>query len=627
MSFGFGFSTLLVYVLTFLPYTSYGFHVPGFTPNIFKVGDTVPLYVNKAFSDKTQLPHSYHDLPFVCSNVDAKRSLLNLGEILSGDRIYDSDYKLIFGENTKCKILCSKELGVEDAMVAQEMIKDDYRVEWIVDNLPSAAPYHTVENTKKLYEAGFHLGQYDAASSKTYINNHVTINILYETKEIDPTARLIVGFEVYPYSIQTSELCSDINVKTEREIPKKEVSNQATTVDFSYTVAWTEEKKITWGTRWSLYMANNDPQIHWYSIINSLVIILFLTSMVAVIMLRTLNRDISLYNDEDFRFEEAQEDTIGWKLVHGDVFRAPKYGGLFAPLIGTGVQLFMMFLTTIFFGLVGILNPSYRGGLVSFSLFLFVFMGMFGGYFSARLFKVFKGNSWKKNAFMTGFIVPGFIFAIICVLNVFVWVQRSSTAIPFGTFFALVSMWFCISMPLVFVGSFVGFKKQVIQHPVRTNQIPRQIPDQVWYMQPVPSVLVGGLMPFAVIVIELVFILKSIWQDQFYYMFGFLSLVFVILMVTCIEITIVITYFQLCGENYLWWWRSFFVGGSSGLYIFLYSLMYCFAHLHITHFVSFLVFVTYSFIACLVYALVTGSISFLVTYFFVRKIFRAVKLD
>jgi transmembrane 9 superfamily protein 2/4 len=52
-------------------------------------------------------------------------------------------------------------------------------------------------------------------------------------------------------------------------------------------------------------------------------------------------------------------------------------------------------------------------------------------------------------------------------------------------------------------------------------------------------------MPFAVIFIELFFILKSIW---FYYMFGFLGLMFVILVTTVIEITIVITYFQLCGE-------------------------------------------------------------------------------
>lgn len=61
---------------------------------------------------------------------------------------------------------------------------------------------------------------------------------------------------------------------------------------------------------------------------------------------------------------------------------------------------------------------------------------------------------------------------------------------------------------------------------------------------------VGGLMPFAVIFIELFFIFKSIWSDQYYYMFGFLALVFVILALTTIEIAIVITYFSLCSEVY-----------------------------------------------------------------------------
>jgi hypothetical protein len=36
-----------------------------------------------------------------------------------------------------------------------------------------------------------------------------------------------------------------------------------------------------------------DDQIHWFSIINSLMIVLFLSGMVAMIMMRTLHRDIS----------------------------------------------------------------------------------------------------------------------------------------------------------------------------------------------------------------------------------------------------------------------------------------------------------------------------------------------
>jgi hypothetical protein len=39
--------------------------------------------------------------------------------------------------------------------------------------------------------------------------------------------------------------------------------------------------------------------------------------------------------------------------------------------------------------------------------------------------------------------------------------------------------------------------------------------------------------------------LYSIWMDQYYYVFGFLLLVFIILAVTCAEITIVLCYFQV----------------------------------------------------------------------------------
>lgn len=77
--------------------------------------------------------------------------------------------------------------------------------------------------------------------------------------------------------------------------------------------------------------------------------------------------------------------------------------------------------------------------------------------------------------------------------------------------------------------------------------------EQAWYMNPAFSVLVGGILPFGAVFIELFFILTSMWLHQFYYLFGFLCLVFVILIITCAEITIVLCYFQLCSEDYHWW--------------------------------------------------------------------------
>lgn len=51
-------------------------------------------------------------------------------------------------------------------------------------------------------------------------------------------------------------------------------------------------------------------------------------------------------------------------------------------------------------------------------------------------------------------------------------------------------------------------------HPVRTNKIPRQVPAQAWYMHPLFSILIGGILPFGAVFIELFFILTSMWLHQ-----------------------------------------------------------------------------------------------------------------
>lgn len=44
---------------------------------------------------------------------------------------------------------------------------------------------------------------------------------------------------------------------------------------------------------------NSDPKIHWYGILNSVTLVSVLSIIVAVIVLRTINRDIEGYNDAD----------------------------------------------------------------------------------------------------------------------------------------------------------------------------------------------------------------------------------------------------------------------------------------------------------------------------------------
>jgi len=368
-----------------------------------------------------------------------------------------------------------------------------------------------------------------------------------------------------------------------------------------------------------------DDQIHWFSIINSLMIVLFLTGMVGMIMMRTLNADLKRYKDMETS-DDPQEET-GWKLVHGDVFRPPANPIILSVFVGSGVQIFAMLVITLIFAVLGFLSPANRGGLMTAMVVLYVVMGAFAGYFSARLYKFFKGQHWKKNMFLTALVFPGIIFSIFFILNLILVYEGSSGAVPFGTLVALIALWFGISMPLVLCGSYFGFKKDVEEIKVRTNQIPRQIPQQVWYMKPFFSVLMGGVLPFGAVFIELFFILSSIWLHQLYYIFGFLALVFIILILTCAEISIIMCYFQLCSEDYQWWWRSFLTSGASAFYMFLYSVFYFFTRLQITQFVSILLYFGYTVIMALSFFMLTGAIGFYACFFFVKQIYTSIKLE
>ena len=132
---------------------------------------------------------------------------------------------------------------------------------------------------------------------------------------------------------------------------------------------------------------------------------------------------------------------------------------MFSVFVGSGVQLCCMGVATLTFALLGLLSPANRGSLITAFILLFVFMGSFAGYYSSSIYKMFRGILWKQNTLMTAFFYPGVVFSIIFVLNLILWVKGSSGAIPFGSLFTLLFLWFCVSVPLVFLGSFFGYKR------------------------------------------------------------------------------------------------------------------------------------------------------------------------
>jgi len=610
------------------------FYLPGVAPKEYLENEKVEVKVNKLSSSVTQLPFDYYNLAF-CKPKDLKNSVENLGEVLHGSMIQNSPYEL-FMQKSDFKVLCKVDLTKKQAENFAKRIKNDYRVHMIMDNLPAATRMISElpdGKTVTMYDRGYRLGFVGAKEfpgtkpGVPYLNNHLRFIIKYHKDEAFVGAR-IVGFEVEAFSVhhtykgiwgKDAQLTS---VPLSPDLPPQPITEPGEYI-FTYDVTW-EESEIHWASRWDLYLYMGDDQIHWFSILNSLAIVLLLTGIVAMIMIRTLRRDLSRYNAEEK--EELQEES-GWKLVHADVLRPPPLPLLLCATVGTGMQLFGMGCIAIVCAMAGFLSPANRGGLLTATLLLFVLMGVPAGYFASSCYKSLKGSQWTTLTLLTALLYPGCVFFLFFFLNFFIWGRGSSAAVPFGTFVALIAMWFCISVPLVFLGAFFGFKQPLKDPPVRTNEIPRQIPLQAWYMGEAFTMLIGGILPFGAVFIELFFIMSSIWLQRFYYVFGFLALVVCILILTCAQISIVLAYFQLCNEDYHWWWRSFLNSGSAGLYLLGYSFVYFFTQLDMVGFVPCMVYFAYMFIASLLFSVTTGTIGFLASWWFVLKIYAAVKVD
>lgn len=607
---------------------SNGFYVPGVAPVEFKRNQRIEVKAVKMTSIHTQLPYEYYSLPLCLpKNGTFIYKSENLGEVLRGDRIVNTPYEVHMAENIKCKLLCHQKnnpinWSVEESEKVASRIEHEYFVHLLVDNLPVATRLINPDTSEPSIEQGYRLGF--MSMGKAYINNHLKLLLKYHKYSQD--SYRVVGFEVETYSVDKDELTfvDDVCQFSANSKPQLVNEDTGTKLYFTYSVEW-GESDVSWASRWDIYLGMKDVQIHWFSIVNSIVILFFLSGILTMIMVRTLRRDIARYNSDE-SIDDMMEET-GWKLVHGDVFRPPPRRMLFAAIIGSGIQVFFMALITIFIAMLGMLSPASRGALMTAAIFLYVFMGVIAGYYSARLYNTMKGKQWKQAAFLTATIYPAIVFGTCFFLNFFIMGKHSSGAVPFSTMMALLCLWFCISLPLVYLGYYFGSRKQPFQHPVRTNFIPRKVPEQLWYMNTFVCIMMAGIFPFGAVFIELFFIFNALWQNQFYYLFGFLFLVFCILVISVSQISIVMVYFQLCGEDYHWWWKSFIVSGGSSIYILIYSIFYFLKKLDITEFIPTLLYIGYTGLMVLTFWFLTGTVGFFAAYTFIRKIYAAVKID
>uniref|UniRef100_A0A060T7V6 Transmembrane 9 superfamily member n=1 Tax=Blastobotrys adeninivorans TaxID=409370 RepID=A0A060T7V6_BLAAD len=617
-----------------LPVAS-AFYLPGVSPTDYEEGQKVPLLVNSltpeySFSDgglNSVLSYDYYFSSFHFCQPDGgpKKQGESIGSILFGDRIFNSPFELTMLKDEACKFLCKSTYPAKDTEFVESKIWQDYMHNWLIDGLPAAATPLEADS-EEYYSSGFPLGTVAESSSSedgvAGLNNHYDITVEYHPTRKDKFR--VVGVVIEPSSRKNAAPGDDGKAQcdaTDMVILNKK---EDTDVVFTYSVKW-KQSDNPWATRWDKYLHVLNPKIHWFSLINSTILVIFLTAMVSTVLLRALHKDIGRYNEIDLG-EDFQEDS-GWKLVHGDVFRAPKRRMLLSIFIGSGSQLFVMTGLTLVFALLGFLSPSNRGSLTTMMILFYTLFSFVGGYVSARVYKTFGGEAWKLNMLLTPLVVPGILFASFFALNFFLVMAHASGAVPFGTMLALVAIWFGISLPLSGAGSFLGFKKGGFSTPVRTNQIPRQIPPQPTYLKTIPSVLMSGILPFGAIFVELYFIMNSIWFHKLYYMFGFLFVCYGLMVSTSAAVTILMTYFLLTSENYHWQWRSFFMSGACAFYVFACSMIYWFSKMSFGDLTSSVLYLGYSLLTTFIVFILTGTVGFASTFIFVRKIYSSIKID
>lgn len=557
------------------------------------------MYVNKVgpYFNPHETYH-YYSLP-ICRPEKVEHRSLTLGEVLDGDRMAKAMYKIIFTVPEESVLLCKVKLTQKDIETLKEAIEDLYYFEFILDDLPLRGFIGHLEE-----------GAFLPHTHKTFLWAHLHFNIEYNGASI-------ISANVSTSNHQPISL-DDVEVPLE--------------VDFTYSVSWIETS-VPYSHRSKLKGGGSffpkRLEIHWLSIINSVVLVFLLIGFVAIIMMRVLKNDFARYNlTDDYEADEIDQDDYGWKIIHTDVFRFPPYKSWLCAILGIGTQFLTLCFGIIGMALLGMFNVHRHGSMNTAAVLLYALTCCISGYVSSNTYKKISGTNWVWNIVLTSSLFSVPFFLIWSVINSVAWAHQSTQALPYTTIILLMLVWLIVGFPLTVLGGIFGKNWAVsFDAPCRTKNIPREIPSVPWYRSTVVHMVVGGFLPFSAISVELYYIFATLWGREQYTLYGILMIVFIILLSVTASISIALTYFQLSSEDYRWWWRSVVSAGSTGIFVFFYATFYYNKRSNMSGLLQGVQFFGYTILACYIFFLMLGTVSFFASLTFIRYIYQSLKMD
>lgn len=251
--------------------------------------------------------YSYTDIPFCTSNLKQKSN--SLGDVLSGHDYISIGYTLEFMVEKSVQ-LCTKSANTFDQSLFKLALSQHYYYQIVIDDL-----LWTGKNN------------HSNSNSYSFITDYIGVkegsSMLFTHKQFIVSYNIdqIVNIEIKQYFEY------DFHFIHYRSIPIDiETSKRVLDIPFTYSVKWTKTN-ATFTQRFEKYLAPKffEHKGHWFALINSFVLILFLVGIVSMILIHTLRKDYARYEKDEFEFELDYQEEYGWKLVHGDVFRTPTF--------------------------------------------------------------------------------------------------------------------------------------------------------------------------------------------------------------------------------------------------------------------------------------------------------------
>ncbi|GBP69328.1 Transmembrane 9 superfamily member 3 [Eumeta japonica] len=257
-------------------------------------GEQVVLWMNTVGPyHNRQETYAYYSLPFCVSNkVSIGHYHETLSEALQGVELEFSGLDIKFKGNALPQEICPVTVNDQAYKAFVYAVKNHYWYQMYIDDLPIWGI----------------VGEVDG--DNYYIWTHKKFDIGYNGNRI-----------------------VEVNLTAEN----KEPLTPDAIITFTYEVNW-KKSNIKFEDRFDKYLDPNffQHRIHWFSIFNSFMMVIFLVGLVSMILMRTLRKDYARYSKDDDLddLEKDLGDEYGWKQVHGDVFRPVPHLALFSALIG-----------------------------------------------------------------------------------------------------------------------------------------------------------------------------------------------------------------------------------------------------------------------------------------------------